>query len=97
MLRALPVVQGDLTIREWTRQDVDLLVSWRAYPFPYEGFGFSFAQMDSAERDELFRARQEKPDTTERSSSSFWRWNSGARTAHIVPPRAPTANPTWDG
>ena len=63
MLRALPVVHGDLTIREWTRRDVDLLASWPAYPFPYEEFRFSFAQMDSAERDELFRARQEKPDT----------------------------------
>ena len=60
MLRALPVVQGDLTIRNWTRQDVDLLASWPAYPFPYEGFEFSFARMDSIERDEFFQARQEK-------------------------------------
>jgi RimJ/RimL family protein N-acetyltransferase len=64
VLRALPVVQGDLTIRNWTRQDVDLLASWPAYPSPYEGFEFSFARMDSIARDEAFRARQEKPDAT---------------------------------
>jgi RimJ/RimL family protein N-acetyltransferase len=62
MHRALPLLQGDLTIREWTRQDVDLLASWPAYPFPYEGFEFSFAQMDSIARDEVFQARQENPN-----------------------------------
>jgi RimJ/RimL family protein N-acetyltransferase len=62
MLRALPLVGGGLTIREWTRQDVDLLASWPTYPFPYEGFGFSFARTELTERDELFRARQAKPN-----------------------------------
>jgi RimJ/RimL family protein N-acetyltransferase len=63
MLRTLPLEQGALTIRGWTRRDVDLLASWPTYPFPYEGFEFSFAVMSATERDELFRTRQEKPDT----------------------------------
>jgi RimJ/RimL family protein N-acetyltransferase len=63
MLSVLPLLQGNLTIREWTRQDVDLLAGWPPYPFPYEGFEFSFASMSATERDELFQARQENPDT----------------------------------
>lgn len=63
MLRMLPLVRGDLTIREWVRQDVELLASWPKYPFPSEGFEFSFARMGPTERDELFRTRHEKPDT----------------------------------
>jgi len=62
MLRMLPLGQGNLTIREWTRQDVDLLASWPPYPLSYEGFEFSFAAMSATERDELFRARQEEPN-----------------------------------
>jgi RimJ/RimL family protein N-acetyltransferase len=63
MLSGLPLVGGTLTIREWTRHDVDLLASWPAYPFPYKGFGFSFAQIGPAERDRLFHARQSVPAT----------------------------------
>jgi ribosomal protein S18 acetylase RimI-like enzyme len=64
MLRALPLRQGDVTIRAWIRKDVDLLAGWPTYPFPYEGFEFSFAAMSATERDELFRARQEEPNMT---------------------------------
>jgi hypothetical protein len=42
MLRALPLVRDGLLVREWTRQDVDLLAGWPPYPIPYEGFAFSF-------------------------------------------------------
>jgi RimJ/RimL family protein N-acetyltransferase len=62
MLRALPLLQGDVTIRAWVRKDVDLLAGWPAYPFPYEGFEFSFAAMSATERDGLFQARQERPN-----------------------------------
>jgi len=58
MLAALPIRLASLTIRQWTRKDVDLLGVWPCYPFPYEAFGFSFAKMDSNKRDELFRQRQ---------------------------------------
>jgi RimJ/RimL family protein N-acetyltransferase len=63
ILGLLPLRQDDLTIREWIRQDVDLLAGWPAYPFPYEGLEFSFAEMSATERDERFRARQETPNT----------------------------------
>jgi RimJ/RimL family protein N-acetyltransferase len=63
MLRVLPLEQGDLKIREWTRQDVDLLAGWPRYPFPHEGFEFSFASMSATDRDKLFRATQERADT----------------------------------
>jgi RimJ/RimL family protein N-acetyltransferase len=49
-------------VREWTRWDVDRLASWPLYPFPYRGFEFSFAGMGTAERDRLFRTRQDQAD-----------------------------------
>jgi RimJ/RimL family protein N-acetyltransferase len=62
LLDRLPLSQGELTVREWTRQDLDLLASWPPYPFPYRGFEFSFAGMDAAERDQVFWSRQSRAD-----------------------------------
>jgi RimJ/RimL family protein N-acetyltransferase len=62
LLDRLPLSRGKLTMREWTRQDVDLLASWPLYPFPYRGFEFRFAGMDTAERGEVFRTRQSRED-----------------------------------
>ncbi len=62
MLEILPLQQGNLTIREWTRKDVDRLAGWPKYPFPYEGFEFSFRDLSSTKRDEMFRERRKKPD-----------------------------------
>jgi RimJ/RimL family protein N-acetyltransferase len=58
----LPLRQAPWTIREWRRQDLELLGAWPDYPFPYEGFAFSFKAMASAERDRLFQDRQERPN-----------------------------------
>jgi RimJ/RimL family protein N-acetyltransferase len=60
MLHRLPLEQGELKIRAWTRPDLDLLARWPAYPFPYRGFEFGFATMGPAERDRWFRARQKE-------------------------------------
>lgn len=62
LLDTLPLSQGELTVREWTRRDVDRLAGWPRYPFPYRGFEYSFAAMGPTERDELFRTRQERAD-----------------------------------
>ena len=62
MLKKLPLQQEDLTIREWTRKDVDILADWPKYPFPFEGFEFSFMEMSSSKRDEMFQARKKKPN-----------------------------------
>ena len=63
LLSTFPLRQDDLTIRLWTRHDVDLLAAWPDYPFPYEGFRFSFAAASPHEKDEIFRRRQAKTDS----------------------------------
>ena len=57
LLAALPFDHLDLRFRSWTRTDLDILAAWPKYPFPYEGFEFSFAGMNSTERDKLFEER----------------------------------------
>ena len=61
MLSALPLAAGDLTIRRWTRGDLDHLAAWPAYPFPYEAFGFSFSKASCSERDRVFEEREGDP------------------------------------
>jgi RimJ/RimL family protein N-acetyltransferase len=56
----LPVTEGPLIIRAWTREDLDFLATWPKYPFPYEGFEFSFRTMSSAVRDKIFHERSER-------------------------------------
>jgi RimJ/RimL family protein N-acetyltransferase len=64
MLReALPLREGHLTIRECTREDLDMLAAWPNYAFPYQGFEFSFRAMSPSEKDALLQARQGKPNT----------------------------------
>jgi RimJ/RimL family protein N-acetyltransferase len=62
LLGTLPLRRGALTVRQWTRPDVDRLASWPPYPFPYRGLEFSFAGMGADERDALFRTRQGRAD-----------------------------------
>ncbi len=62
LLSALPLREANLTVREWTREDVNLLSAWPPYPFPYKGLEFSFRGMSVTEKDSLFRTRQEQPD-----------------------------------
>lgn len=62
LVEALPLVEGDLTIREWTRDDLDVLSAWPDYVFPHHGLEFGFRALNSSGRDRLFQRRQEAPD-----------------------------------
>jgi len=35
LLEELPLCEGHLTIRPWTRQDLEVFAAWPDYPFPY--------------------------------------------------------------
>lgn len=63
LLAALPLREGHLTIRQWRREDLDLLAAWPDYAFPYQGMEFSFRAKSSLEKDQWFEARQGNPDT----------------------------------
>jgi ribosomal protein S18 acetylase RimI-like enzyme len=62
LLGALPLRDGEFTIRRWTREDMESLAAWPDYPFPYHGFEFSFRTLNPAGMDEVFRTREEDPD-----------------------------------
>jgi RimJ/RimL family protein N-acetyltransferase len=62
LVDSLPVVTGGLTIRRWTRNDVDRFARWPGYEFPFEVFNLSFRNMDSVERDRVYRDREARPD-----------------------------------
>jgi RimJ/RimL family protein N-acetyltransferase len=62
LLETLPIGEGPLTIRIWTREDLDFLATWPNYLFPYEGFEFSFKTMSAAKRDKLFQERSRRSD-----------------------------------
>lgn len=62
LLSELPIEEGPLSVRAWTRDDLDTLVAWPKYPFPYEGFEFSFKTMDTKNRDKFFKERSESSD-----------------------------------
>jgi len=61
LLAALPITHGDLTIRPWMRQDVDLRAEWPAYPPPYSVFTSSLGDLTPPERDAYFAARDSNP------------------------------------
>lgn len=61
LLSELPIGEAPLSVRAWTRDDLDTLAAWPKYPFPYEGFEFIFVSMRSVDRDELFDERTGKP------------------------------------
>lgn len=58
----LPITDGGLTLRPWTRLDLDVIAGWPGYPFPYESFDYQLREKTSAERDRHFRERQDNPD-----------------------------------
>ena len=51
-----------MTIRLCTRADLDLLVSWPRYPWPYQAFAFSFRSFGLSERDAFFADRVQRED-----------------------------------
>lgn len=62
LLEELPLCEGHLTIRPWSRQDLEVLAAWPDYPFPHKGFKFIFSSMNSSAKEKLFQARQGNPD-----------------------------------
>jgi RimJ/RimL family protein N-acetyltransferase len=63
LVESLPLVTEGLTIRRWTRDDVGRFAEWPGYEFPYEAFDLSLRNMDSIERDRVYRDREARPDT----------------------------------
>jgi RimJ/RimL family protein N-acetyltransferase len=63
LVESLPLAAEGLTIRCWTRDDIDTFARWPRYGFPYEAFDFGFRTMDPAERDRIYRDREARPDT----------------------------------
>jgi len=55
LLARLPVEGEDLLLRACTRQDIERLAAWPAYPFPYESFTLSFRNAERAVLDEAYR------------------------------------------
>lgn len=62
LVESLPLATEGLTIRRWTRDDVGRFAEWPGYEFPYEAFDFSFRNMDSIERDRVYRDREARPN-----------------------------------
>jgi RimJ/RimL family protein N-acetyltransferase len=62
LVEPLPLITEGLTIRRWTRDDVDRFAQWPGYGFPYEAFDFGFRAMDPTERDRVYRDREARPD-----------------------------------
>lgn len=57
ILKALPVKKQDLTIRAWTRDDIDLLSRRPGYPFPYSMYDLEFILWTPDRKDQLFQLR----------------------------------------
>lgn len=61
MLEGLPVCEGPLTLRRWTRADTDARASWPSYPSEYKAFNFSLAGASPEDLDRHFLARDQDP------------------------------------
>ena len=59
MINSLPICEETFTIRPWNRKDLDELAEWPSYPFPYEPFNYSFSEINSEEKDQHFRSRED--------------------------------------
>ena len=57
MLEALPVSEGPLTLREWTRADTHARAKWPSYPSEYRSFNFSLSGASEEELDRHFSTR----------------------------------------
>ena len=63
MIESLPIQEDGLTIRHWTREDMDLLAAWPGYPFPYAAFDFSFRNSPVEERNRVFSMGEARGDS----------------------------------
>ena len=61
MLGLLPVSDGALTLRRWTREDTYARTAWPSYPPEYRGFNFALAGAPRAELDRHFALRDQNP------------------------------------
>ena len=61
MLEALPVCEGPLTLRRWTRADTYARAKWPSYPSEYRDFNFGLSGASQEELDRHFLARDQDP------------------------------------
>jgi RimJ/RimL family protein N-acetyltransferase len=61
MLAALPVSQGSLTLRRWTRAETCARSQWPPYPAEYSAFDFALAGASQDELDRHFLIRDQDP------------------------------------
>ena len=62
MLKSLPIRQGDITIRSWTREDTYERANWSSYPAPYADFNFALRGASKKELDRHFLDRDSDPE-----------------------------------
>ncbi len=58
----LPIYHEPLTIRLLLRSDMDLLLKWPDYPWPYDTFRLSFSGLAAGELDRLYESRARSED-----------------------------------
>ena len=61
MVASLPIREGPIIIRSWTRQDTYERARWPSYPAAYESFNFALKGASGAELDGHFVARDQDP------------------------------------
>jgi len=61
MLKALPLCDGPLTLRRWTRADAYARAKWPSYPPEYRNFNFALSGASQEESDRHFLARDQDP------------------------------------
>ena len=62
LTQSLPISEAPLIVRSWVRADLELLAAWPDYPFPYEGFNFSFKIQPPEVRERVYQDRCARPD-----------------------------------
>ena len=61
MLKALPVCEGPLMLRRWTKADTYARAGWPSYPSEYRNFNFALSGAAQEELDRHFLARDQDP------------------------------------
>lgn len=57
LISRLPYPFGEMTLRLFTRKDVDLRAGWPSYPEDFASFNCTWGALDTTQRDELFSKR----------------------------------------
>jgi RimJ/RimL family protein N-acetyltransferase len=61
LLHTLPYSRDCMSLRPWTRPDLDLLAHWPSYSFPFDAFNLSCAHQSPAALDLYFASRDNDP------------------------------------